>query len=144
MNLTDHSAARALAERAPRTHAWLCGIRDHEHLEHRGALEATDALRPLLEIIAQTFVPLMRQNERAHIDACARGESLFNEAAFDRGRALYAGELLGRPFRSVVKSFQVRSWVDLRCRWTALSPEDREIVDGWIPNLQVAFDLSPS
>ncbi len=98
-----------------------------------------ESLRPLLDAIRETFVPLMRQNERAYVAACNRGETLFNEAAFDGGRALYDGELMGQPFRSVVKSFQVRTWRDLRARWEALSESEREVVAGWLPGIEQAF-----
>ena len=67
----------------------------------------------------------MRQNARAYQAARERGESLFNESAFDRGRACYDGELLGRPFRSVVKTFQVRVWRELCDAWDALPEDDR-------------------
>jgi hypothetical protein len=125
MNLIDPSAARELRERAPRLFRWLESIRDGAHAGSRGALFLSDALHPLLGIVEQTFAPLMAQNERAWRDATARGETLFNEAAFDQGRALYDGELLGRPFRAVVKTFQVRVWHELRDAWRALSGEDR-------------------
>jgi glutathione S-transferase len=139
MNLTDRVAAEELAKRAPRTHRWLCEIREGAHLEARGALEPGEALRPLLDVISQTFIPLMRQNDRAYRDASSRGETLFNEAAFDRDRALYDGELLGTRFRSVVKTFQVRTWRDLRTRWQGLAARDRATLDRWLPDLEAAF-----
>ena len=45
---------------------------------------------------------------------------LFNERGFDRGVALYDGELLGWPFRAVVKTFQVKVWRRLLDEWRAL------------------------
>jgi glutathione S-transferase len=126
MNLADPTAAERMRERAPVTHEWLCRIRGGEHKGGAGALELRHALRPLLAIILETFVPLMRQNARAYQEARERGESLFNEPAFDRSRACYDGELLGRPFRSVVKTFQVRVWRELCDAWDAL-PEDARV-----------------
>jgi hypothetical protein len=38
MNLSDATAAAELVERAPRTHAWLCGIRDGAHVGETGSL----------------------------------------------------------------------------------------------------------
>jgi len=76
-------------------------------------------------VIARTFVPLMQQNERAYEEARARGETVFNERAFDQRRALYDGTLLGLPFRSVVKTFQVRVWRELREAWRGLGVEER-------------------
>jgi glutathione S-transferase len=143
MNLTDAGAVVVLAERAPRTHGWLRSIRDGAHRNVRGELEATEALRPLLEVISETFVPLMRQNERAYEAALARGETLFNEAAFDRGRALYDGELQGQAFRHVVKTFQVRSWRDLRSCWTALTSDECRALDSRLPGLEEAFAPKP-
>jgi len=139
MNLTDATAATVLEERAPRTYRWLCSIRDGEHREARGKLEVTDALQPLLDVISETFVPLMRQNEEAYEDALARGETTFNEAAFDRGLALYDGELRGQAFRHVVKTFQVRTWRDLRVCWTALTSEERLALGRRLPGLEEAF-----
>ena len=101
----------------------------------------TEALQPLLDVIAETFVPLMRQNELAYEAALARGETLFNEAAFDRDLALYDGELRGQTFRHVVKTFQVRTWRDLRACWAALKPEERLALGGKLPGLEEAFGL---
>ncbi len=143
MNLTDAGAVAVLEKRAPRTHRWLCSIRDGVHCAARGELEATEALRPLLEVISDTFVPLMRQNERAYEAVLADGETLFNEAAFDRDRALYDGELRGQAFRHVVKTFQVRTWRDLRTRWTALTSDERLALDRRLPGLEEAFAPPP-
>ena len=78
-----------------------------------------------MDAIAGTFVPLMAQNEAAYHAARAAGETLFNEAAFDRRRALYEGTLLGLPFRSVVKTFQVQVWRELRAAWAMLDAPAR-------------------
>jgi hypothetical protein len=87
----------------------------------------------LLAIVVESFVPLMRHNALAYDEAHALGETLFNERAFDRGRACYDGELLGRPFRSVVKTFQVRVWREVRAAWGTLPPEARERVAQLLP-----------
>jgi glutathione S-transferase len=125
MNLADPTAAQALAARVPRLDAWIRAIAADAHADSAGPLEPSDALRPLLAAIGRTFVPLMRQNEGAFLRAEAAGERLFNERAFDHGRALYDGTLLGHPFRAVVKTFQVRVWRDLRAAWEALDAEAR-------------------
>ena len=114
MNLADPSAADDIRRRAPATFAWLQSIRARRHVGTSGTPRLEADLAGLVAVIARTFVPLMQQNERAYEEARARGETLFNERAFDRGRALYDGTLLGKPFRSVVKTFQVRVWRDLR------------------------------
>ncbi|RMF23754.1 MAG: hypothetical protein D6760_04780, partial [Deltaproteobacteria bacterium] len=101
-------------------------IQAGEHCRSSGRLQAAEVLRPLLQVISETFVPLMCQNERAYVEHRRRGERLFNEAAFDRGRALYDGELMGMPFRSVAKTFQVRTWRDLRVRWQGLTDAERD------------------
>jgi len=133
MNLIDPSAVRELRARAPRTHRWLESIRDGAHVGSRGEPVLSASLSPLLAIVMQTFAPLMAQNERAWQEATARGETLFNEAAFDRGRALYDGELLGHPFRAVVKTFQVRVWRELRAAWRALRDPDRAALRDLLP-----------
>jgi len=125
MNLTDPSVADKMRELAPTTFDWLCAIRDRRHVGSRGSLALSPLLGPLLQIVMLTFPLLMRQNEMAYEQASKRGETLFNEPAFDRGRALYDGELLGHPFRSVVKTFQVRVWRDLRAAWRDLPESER-------------------
>ncbi|MEP1471004.1 MAG: glutathione binding-like protein [Halieaceae bacterium] len=125
MNLPDGMAAELIQELAPRTYQWLNMINSGEHRGCHGDLEITDTLTPLLEIITDTFIPLMQQNEAAYEAALQRGQNLFNEAAFEHGEALYDGELLGLPFRSVVKSFQVVTWRELCEEWCALSPDAR-------------------
>jgi len=135
MNLRDASTAERMRDRAPLTHAWLCAIRDARHAGSSGSLHLEGRLSRLVEIILRSFVPLMRQNQQAYREARQRGETLFNERAFDAGRALYDGTLLGKPFRSVVKSFQVQVWGELQAAWDALSSEERDqlapfIVDG--------------
>ena len=128
MNLTDPSAARALGARAPRTYAWLCAIRDGRHADTRGGLALDARLAPLLRAILDVFPPLMSANARAHEEAVRRGERVFNEAAFDRGLALYDGVLLGHPFRSVVKTFQMRVWREIVAAWAALPAPARRTV----------------
>jgi glutathione S-transferase len=136
MNLIDPSAERELRERAPRTRRWLGGILDGAHVGAEGELYLSEAATPLLEVIMETFAPLMHQNELAWQAACGRGETLFNEAAFDQGRALYDGELLGVPFRAVVKTFQVRVWRDLRSSWCALGEDERVALRRVLPGLE--------
>jgi len=120
MNLVDGKAAEILREKAPHTFRWLCAIRDEEHLGSAGQLDMGEALAPLLDCIAATFVPLMQQNEEAYARFVAQGQHRFNQAAFDRGEALYDGELMGEPFRSVVKTFQVATWRERKADWKAL------------------------
>ena len=67
----------------------------------------------------------MEQNERAYERHKAAGQTRFNEAAFDRNEALYDGELLGRPFRSVAKTFQVKGWRSLKARYLSLETAHR-------------------
>jgi len=102
-----------IEQRAPATWRWVKRIRAGEHVARAGELAWSDRLIPLLNIIMETFVPLMQQNETAYKAWLDKGETLFNEAAHDQGRALYEGKLLGYPFRMVVKTFQVQVWRDI-------------------------------
>jgi glutathione S-transferase len=141
MNLVDPEAIALLEELAPRTFRWLCAISDRKHCQQRGALALTPALQPLLQMIGKTFVPLMVQNENAYDDALANGETLFNEAAFERDRALYDGHLLEHPFRAVVKTFQVRVWRELKAAWKALDHQCRDTLEReYLPGAGAAFD----
>ena len=136
MNLVDGRAAQLLEELAPTTYRWLCTIRDGGHRGSSGELQLDEGLLPLLECIGETFIPLMRQNEAAYREAVSRGQTLFNEAAFDRGEALYDGRLLGRPFRAVAKSFQIAVWQDLCGEWWSLGDSDRQALGTLFPLLQ--------
>ena len=128
MNLVDGRAAELLQQLAPTTFAWLCMIRDGKHLQPQGDLYLNDALGPLLNIIMQTFAPLMQQNHAAYTAALAAGQTVFNQAAFDRGEALYEGQLLGQPFKTVAKSFQVPVWRTVCKLWESLETAHRQQV----------------
>jgi hypothetical protein len=136
MNRTDPSARAWIARQAPATQAWVERLAAGDFGGHQPAgrqvLDA--ALVPLLSWVCRTFVPLMQQNCDAWKRHRAAGETRFNEAAFDTGRALYDGTLLGRPFRSVVKTFQVRVWRDLRHEWDALGVEERARLESLLPS----------
>jgi len=125
MNLKDPAAAEVMRRRTPVTVRWLCAIRDGAHVGSAGPLALSTHVRGLLDAISRTFVPLMIQNEAAYVAARAAGETRFNESAFNRGRALFDGELLGLPFRAVVKAFQVRVWRELRSSWATLDAPAR-------------------
>jgi len=143
MNLVDGRAEQLLQELAPRTHRWLHAIRDGEHRGSRGELQIASSLSALIDCICDTFIPLMQQNAAAWEPYNENGQSRFNEAAFDRGEALYDGELLGKPFRSVAKSFQVVVWQELVTNWNTLaSAEQSELVDRY-PALQRLAPGSP-
>jgi glutathione S-transferase len=140
MNLIDPTSAASLERYAPRTFRWLLAIRDGEHRDSAGGLAVNPALRALLSIIMNTFAPLMVQNERAYLQAVAAGATVFNEAAFDAGIALYDGELLGHPFRSVAKTFQLRVWRDLCNCWRGLDVAARDELQRILPNTHLLQD----
>jgi len=125
MNMTDPTAAATIelraASAAARVHRMMTRGAESSIASH----EMHPCVRPLLEEIGSTFIPLMTQNETAYEAAFAAGQRDFNERAFDRGKACYDGVLAGRPFRSVAKTFQVAVWRRLKTEWAALSDEDR-------------------
>jgi len=133
MNLVDPEAAEKMQQLAPTTFKWLNKIYHKEHLHdklsnlsrHNKPFYFNDHLVPLLNTIMSTYSTLMVQNSNAYEQALLRGETLFNEAAFDEGRALYNGKLRGYPFRSVVKTFQVRTWRTLCTDWRNLPEEHK-------------------
>ena len=135
MNLSDPSASALIRRRAPAVHAWISRLAQGDLTGHRAdaMLLLRDAHAPLLAWVASGFVPLMQQNQAAFARHRARGETRFNEAAFDARRALYGGMLLGRPFRSVAKSFQVRAWRDLVHAWRALPADAQARVAELLP-----------
>lgn len=135
MNRSDPSADERIRRAAPAVHAWVARLASGDFRGHRsgGGLALSEAQAPLLAWIATFFVPLMQHNHDAWERLRDRGETRFNEAAFDAGRALYTGVVLGHPFRSVVKTFQVRVWRDLRRDWDALSGDARSRVASLLP-----------
>jgi len=133
MNLVDPEAAERMQQLAPTTFKWLNKIYRKEHLlekptnlsSYDSPFYFNDHLIPLLNTIMSTYSTLMVQNSNAYEQAQLRGETLFNEAAFDEGQALYNGKLRGYPFRSVVKTFQVRTWRTLCTDWRNLTEEHK-------------------
>lgn len=129
MNLVDPDAALRIKEIAPLTFAWLERIQNGQFVETKPNLEASITLSPrldnLLNILMGTYGALMVQNERAFDAAQAKGMTRFNESAFEKEEALYDGKLRGYPFRSVIKTFQVRPWRELKQQWQALSESDK-------------------
>lgn len=134
MNLTDPAAARALRERSPITFDWLRSIRDGKHVAARGGLRLSSNLTPLLTAVADVFPPLMQANLRAWEAAVHAGATRFNESAFDADECLYDGEMLGRPYRSVAKAFQVRTWRDLCAEWAVLPSDARSAFAELLPH----------
>lgn len=130
----DPSTRARVRARAPSLASWLARVDDGT--ESRGEVGVDASLAPLLEALAGPFVPLMSQNEAAWRRARDAGATRFNEAAFERGEALYDGELLGHPFRSVAKTFQVRVWRDLTLGWSALSASERRALEGLCPTFE--------
>ncbi|MFT7372045.1 MAG: glutathione S-transferase [Oleiphilaceae bacterium] len=133
MNLVDPETSEKMQKLAPHTYAWLNRIDQHKHSQQASAsLYLSEAIKPLLSTIMLTFSALMVQNAQAYKFAKLKGETLFNEAAFDQGKALYDGKLCGYPFRSVVKTFQVRVWDDIQSAWSKLTAEEKDDVKGVI------------
>lgn len=132
MNLVDPEAAARLKEIAPQTFNWLERIQNGQFVETNRDTDALLQLNPqldnLLNILMGTYGALMVQNERAFINAEANGQTRFNETAFDTGEALYEGKLRGYPFRTVIKTFQVRPWRELKQQWRALSDTKKALV----------------
>lgn len=132
MNLDDPDAAAIIQGRAPGVFRWLHDLRSGHSPTDHGELALDQALAPLLREIGRTHVPLMQQNFSACEAWLQAGETLFNEAAFNRGRALYEGHIEGQPFRHVAKRFQAKTWRQCLQRWQALSAQDRERIGGWL------------
>ena len=55
----------------------------------------------------------------------------------DAGKALYDGELMGHPFRSVAKTFQVRVWRELCSQWRGLDEAARGELEHILPDAQL-------
>ncbi len=127
MNLTDPSVARWIKATAPHVFAWLNKIHQGDFSENKpeSALIIDEDLNPLLQEIVRIFYPLMQQNEAAYMQHKDAGETQFNEAAFWRNKSLYQGALDGQPFASVAKSFQVKTWRQIKHSWQQLDSTDK-------------------
>ncbi len=139
MNLTDPSAASWIQKTAPHVFAWLNRIHNGDFSNHKpdGIIELDDLLKPLIDEIIRVFYPLMQQNEAAYEKYKLAGETLFNEKAFWRHRAIYQGELDGQPFSSVAKSFQVKTWRVLRESWQELTQDDQKELTRLFPAITI-------
>lgn len=137
MNLTDPSSAKWIEETAPHVFAWLNKIHQGDFSDNKPESELMfdNDLKPLLQEITRIFYPLMQQNETAYVKYKKAGETQFNENAFWRNKSLYHGELDGQPFASVAKSFQVKTWRQLKHSWQQLDPKDKTDLGNQFPEL---------
>ena len=132
MNLVDPETSARIKNIAPQTFNWLERIQNGQFVETNQetdeSLDISPRLDNLLNILMGTYGALMVQNERAFEHAQALGQTGFNETAFDNGEALYDGKLRGYPFRTVIKTFQVRPWRELKQQWHALNESNKALV----------------
>lgn len=143
MNLTDPSAANFIESHAPSLYRWLLAIHrgdfprsSQKQLTNETADLQDPLLKPLLAEIVRIYYPLMRQNEAAYHQHKQAGETLFNEAAFWQGRGIFSGNLDGHEFKSVVKTFQVKVWRNLKDKWQALPTDSKAVLLQCFPNLE--------
>lgn len=126
MNLPDPGANRFIEATAPAVHQWAARMHRHEFSVNTAPrLSLTPDLAALLTEVFRVYVPLMQQNAAAFVRFRQAGEMRFNEAAFDASRCLYDGTIDNIPFRSVVKSFQAKTWRRLREQWQQMTPADQ-------------------
>lgn len=135
MSLSDPDACDLIRARAPVLYRWLLRMASEKRLPDakNADWQLDDALSPLLSEICRSFVPLMQQNMAAYQRHKLAGETLFNEAAFNKRKALYDGEIDGTPFRSVAKSFQAGVWEDLQSEWSNLDSESKALLERLLP-----------
>ena len=135
MHHLDPTALRIIEELAPTTFNWIRRIERAEHMAGLGVVALEDSLAGLIDVIAETYIPLMQQNEQAYKDYEAKGQTEFNETAFDRNQALYDGVLMDFPFRAVVKTFQVASWREIQREWHGLERREQHSLLSRFPGL---------
>jgi glutathione S-transferase len=135
MNMKDPTAAARIQDLAPITYKWISRISDGQFESHDSGndIELKNNIKPLLAEICRTYVPLMNQNLDAYNQLKKQGNHLFNEKAFDNNKAIYAGEIDGTPFKSVAKSFQAKTWRQLKNRWNNLSDQEKQLVSDFLP-----------
>lgn len=138
MNLTDPSTRSTIQTKAPSLFAWLEQRRQHRVPKTTPTQSANDEgdmthLKPLLKTICESYVPIMHQNLKAWKTYNARGETIFNEKAFWKNKSLFEGMIRGEKYRSVVKTFQVKSWLALRSQWNALPSTTKSELNAYLP-----------
>lgn len=147
MNKTDPGAWSMIVEQAPLTAQWI----DRNYLQKAAPIGENSQsahthcyshLQALAAWCCRYFVPLMQQNYRAYQYHLGKGETLFNEAAFDQQRALYQGALDGQPFKNVAKTFQVAVWEKLQNQWQCLSLAEKTRMRDILPSEHGLDDLS--
>ncbi len=134
MNMSDPAAWKMIQGKAPHTASWIQRLNSGKNFANKtSAIKLHTDLVPVLKWVCDFFVPLMQQNFSAYQQHLEIRESMYNEKAFNRNRALYRGHLGRVPFTSVAKTFQVRVWQDLRNRWDNLSPAHIQQLETLLP-----------
>jgi hypothetical protein len=141
----DIGSREKIQELAPCTLKWLDSIEkasgeevDYDALGTEKHQLDFQSLQDLMDLAIRVFPPIMKQNEQAYerIKHDPKAPKVFNEKAFDLGLSFYDGVVDGHPYRSVVKTFQVEIWRDLRKKWQEqLSESDRHDFELWFPGL---------
>lgn len=137
----DPETAAWIERQAPSVARWARALPEGAARPAGAASAATSAgavpesVRPLLQAIGESFLPLMLQNEAAYERLRTSGQRRFNEPAFNEGQALYDGALAGHPYRSVAKSFQVKVTRSLRRELRALDAASRKAAQDLVPGL---------
>lgn len=137
MNLADPSAAAWIKSHAPHVYTWLNRIHQGDFSQHHKnhKLQLDLLIQPLINEIIRVFYPLMQQNEDAYIKHKAAGETQFNEVAFWHGKSLYQGELDGQAFTAVAKSFQVKTWQQIKLSWQQLADDQQAQLTALYPKI---------
>lgn len=138
MNLTDPSTYDMIQAKAPFFLSWLEQMNSHNFSDLTAAHSEPDQpdmvhLKPLLKTVCDTYVPIMHQNLKAWKAYKKQGATIFNEKAFWKNQTLFEGEVRGVEYRSVVKTFQVKSWMTLRSRWDALPDSAKRELNSYLP-----------
>ncbi|WP_332772313.1 glutathione S-transferase family protein [Phenylobacterium sp.] len=114
---TDPTPHDLMLARAPYLMRWIACLDDASGVEGEWRDEPTAAMRGLLELAAEVYLPFLLANA----EAAGRGEETFEV------------ELMGRPYSQGVFKYQVRCLAQLREAYGALSDAARARVDGWLP-----------
>ena len=116
----DPDSAKRMRARAPKTVAWV-----ERNIDGGATLAAAhsswnEGLQHLVKWCANAFLPLMQANADAYAMRPIESGGPRNERAYNAGVGLFSGELLGHPYRTVVKDFQVKTYQELSALFAAL------------------------
>jgi hypothetical protein len=98
------------------------------------------SIKPLLAVVFRTFVPWMTSMKSAFDVLQTQEGSVYNQRAFDANKSMFTAQLQSQSVTHVVKSFQIKVWLQLLEEWKQLSSAQKKICWTIFPAQSHPFD----